>query len=41
MKSNAVAVMGYPKKPNKYRFNSNRNSSAGSNNKIQKDKQRE
>lgn len=27
MKDNTVAVMGYPNQPNKYRFNSNRNSS--------------
>ncbi len=41
MKSNAVAVMGYPAKPNKYRFNSNRNLSTGSDFNSKKGKQRE
>ena len=33
MKSNAVFVMGYPAKPNQYRFNSNRDLSTSSNSK--------
>ena len=40
MKSNAVFVMGYPTKPNKYRFNSNRNLSAGSNSRKNQEKQK-
>ena len=40
MKSNAVLVMGYPTKPNKYRFNSNRDLSTGSNSKKSQEKQR-
>ena len=37
MKYKAVAVMGYPSKPNKYRFNSNRNLSTA-NSKKNKEK---
>ena len=41
MKGNAVAVMGYPSKPNKYRFNSNRNFFAGTNSKKNREKQKQ
>ena len=40
MKSNAVFVMGYPAKPNKYRFNSNRDLYTGSNSKKNQEKQK-
>lgn len=40
MTNNAIAVMGYPNKPNKYRFNSNRTSSTGANSNNSKDKQK-
>ena len=36
MKDNTVAVMGYPNKPNKYRFNSNRKTKSNSNYKSNK-----
>ena len=41
MKSNAVAVMGYPDKTNKYRLNSNRKYSTGTNSKNTREKQKQ
>ena len=40
MKSNALVVMGYPNKPNKNRFNSNRTLSNSFNSKNAKVKQK-
>lgn len=39
MNDKIIAVMGYPDKPNKYRFNSNRRSSIESNSKNKTEKQ--
>jgi hypothetical protein len=39
MNDKIIAVMGYPDKPNKYRFNSNRTSSTKSNSKNKREKQ--
>ena len=40
MTNNAVLVMGYPTKANKYRFNSNRTSSTSSSNRNTQGKQK-
>lgn len=39
MTDKTIAVMGYPDKPNKYRFNSNRTLSTSSNSKKEREEQ--